>query len=180
MDDNVHNGDETLLVKFYKEAVYQKAKSEEAGHPVYEDRDFISIIIPGDNTQVINRQASDRDKERFYRQWEKYQRQETETVDGWPVEEWTSIPRSQAEALKHAKFLTVEQIANASDAQCQKIMGGTQLRAKAKAALEAAKDSAAAEKYAAQNEELIREIESLKAEIQRLDEQQKKGRNKAA
>ena len=168
MDENTHNGDESLLVKFYKDAVHMKAASDKAGHPVFEDRDFISIIIPGDATQSMEREVTERDKQRFWKQWQRYENNQGEEVEGWRVEQWPAITPGEAQALKHSNFLTVEQIANASDTQCKSLMGGMTLRAKAKAALEQAKDSAAVEKYAAENVELKSRIDALEEEIKRI------------
>ena len=167
--------DANLLVKFYKEAVHMKHASEKAGHPVYEDRDFISIIIPGDTTTKIEREASDQDKERWLPIWEKYQRNESQEIDGWPIESWVLSP-ARVNELKHFGFHTVEQLANASDAQINKVMEGMGMREKARAAIEVSKDSGAIAKYVEENERLKADIEDLKAQFA---EMKNKGRKAA-
>lgn len=173
--------DDQLWVKFFKQAVHMKAKSEKAGRPIYEDRDFISIIVPGSTDKHV-REVRESDKERFAVQWAKYLANQEQVPDGTPLEDWPVLTASQREELKHLKVYTVETIAGLSDAQCQKLGPGyTGIRAKAQAFLEVARDSAAAQRYAAENEQLRRELEDLKTVVANLQAQMdKKGRKEAA
>jgi hypothetical protein len=70
------------------------------------------------------------------------------------------------EELKYLKFMTVEQVAGASDAQISALGAGyVTLREKAKAFLDLAKDSALAERLAADNERQANDIKDLKQQI---------------
>jgi len=167
-------GDAALWVKFYSEPVHMAAKSEKEGRPIYEDRDFIEIITPGDSTSVIRRQARDDDKQRFARVWERYKAGQELSPEGTPIEAWPAITRAQVEELKYMKCFTVEQLAATSDAQCQRLgMAMMGLRTKAKAFLESARDTAAAQRYATENEQLRREMEDLRAEFAKLSSDRK-------
>lgn len=168
-------GDAALWVEFFKRPVHMGAKSEKEGRPIYEDRDWIRIVAPGDQTSKIERIARDDDKQRFSRLWERYKAGQEMAPEGTPLEHWPLMTPSQVEELKHLKLFTVEQLAAASDAQCQRLGAGMMaLKSKASAYLETARDTAAAQKYAAENEQLRREMEDLKAQFAQLAE--KKGK----
>lgn len=160
------NGDENLAVKFYDRLVLNNYKSEKEGRPVHETVLYCSIIVPGVTPQMVDEKATNNHKERFWKQWANYQRGQSEKVEGTPVTEWSSLPRTRAEDLKHMHFITVEQIAAASDTQCQAIgPDGITLRTKARMYIATAKDGAAAEKAAADNEALRNENQLLKEQM---------------
>ena len=104
---------------------------------------FIRIVRPGDNTSVLEVQVRDEHKRRWPNEWLYFASQEgliqeEVSIPGWKLEEWSHI-NSDPESVRNLKFLrfhTVEQVAGASDAQCQKLgMGGNGLREKARADL---------------------------------------------
>ena len=49
-------------IRFYQEPVQLGYLSEQEGRPVFEDRDFIEIIIPGDMSNIIAREVTENDK----------------------------------------------------------------------------------------------------------------------
>jgi len=168
--DGSNSLDGNLYVKFYKQAIESKAKSLEEGRPIFVEVDYISIIVPGDATNQIERKATENDKQRFYKQWSNYERSgEGDGVSGTPIDEWPAIPLAQKAALKAMSFMTVEMLASASDMQLQKIgMGAFELRTKAKAFLEASAGSAEAQKYAVENERLKNDIVELQRQVAEL------------
>jgi hypothetical protein len=182
------NPDDVLWVQFYKHPVKMDFKSEEEGRPIFEERVFIRIQAPGDTLNMTEREAWEGDYRRFPRQWMAFQAQDnTDGLTGTPVQEWSALNRAQVEELKALKFMTVEQLAGASDTQLQRIgMGGHGLRAKAQAYLAAAADTAVVQKQAAELQQRDAEIEDLKRQIAalaaRMDEPEKRGpgRPKAA
>jgi hypothetical protein len=54
-----------FTVRFFQEKVQMGFLSEQAGHPVFEDRDFIQINIPGDMSNIIEREATEIDRTQF-------------------------------------------------------------------------------------------------------------------
>ena len=170
------NADAALNVVMFSEAVEMPYKSKEAGHPVYEDRDFIEIRVPGDGLNIVRREISDADRERFPLHWKRYQelRQPT-TNPGCPVEEWPAISRSVAKNLRAVGFDVVEQIAAASDQNIHRLgmMCGMQpeaFRDKAKAFLAAAQDTALVQKQAQEMAELRQRNTDLAAEVKRISD----------
>ena len=162
------NADSRLAVTFYKRSVKQEDESIAAGRPIFKEFDFVRICVPGDNLTEIDTYAQESHKARFPRQWAHYQNQVAgqEQIIGTPIEQWPLVSRSQADELKGIKFRTVEDVANCSDQQLQRIgmiagMSPHSFREKAKAFLNLATESA---EVSAREQE----IAQLKAENDRI------------
>jgi len=168
IESDIQGADARLAVTFYKRSMEQKDESIAAGRPIFKEFDFVRICVPGDNLTEIDTYANESHKARFPRQWAHYQNQvgSQDQIVGTPVEQWTLISRSQAEELKGIKFRTVEDIANCSDQQLQRIgmiagMSPHSFREKAKAFLNLANDSA----QVAQREEELQALREENAKI---------------
>lgn len=170
-----------LAVRFYQKEVKNEWLSTDKGRPIMEMRDFVRIEVPGNMLSVIDTFANDDHKKKHPIQWALYQNEKSEEthVQGTQLRDWSLLNPAQAAELKHFKFYTVEQVAEASDQQIGSIgmllgMAPHTFREKAKAYLASAKDSAFA---MAQAEELLkrdREIQALKDQMQKLMEAQEK------
>lgn len=162
----VPQGDDgRLLVKFYKQAVKNEFRSSQEGRPIFDEHDFISIIVPGDKTMKVDRKVRPEDKERFAPQWARYQNNEQVPLSGTPIDEWPRVSVSQAAELKAMNLFTVEHLAGIADTVCQKMMGLDQLRTEARAYLAAAKDASHAQHLAAELEKRDADIAALKDTI---------------
>lgn len=156
-------------VRFYQDKNQLGFASEQAGHPIFEDVDFIEIMIPGDMTNVIVRPATDKDKQIYASLYNQYKQGLEPSADGVPVEEWSRLTRAQAANYKALNFQTVEQIANMTDAVFSKVgMGAQADRTAAKAYLALAQDSALAQKQALTIERQDAEMADLKEQIKTL------------
>jgi hypothetical protein len=156
-------------IRFYQDKHQLGFASEQAGHPVFEDVDFIEISIPGDMTNVIVRPATDKDKQTHAALFAQYKQGLEPSVDGVPVESWARLTRAQAANYKALNFQTVEQIANMSDTAAGKVgMGAHADRTAAKAYLAMANDSALAQKQALTIERQDNEMADLKRQIAEL------------
>lgn len=171
IESDALGADSRLAVKFYKKPVKMEFASQEAGRPIFEERTYIKIMVPGDGLTEIDRPIYDEDKQRFPKHWYDFVNREgnEEVVTGTPLTEWTLISKSQAEELRGIKFYTVESIAHASDLQLQKIgmLGGMSphsFRDKAKAFLNKAQDSAEVAKREEELNALREENARIKAE----------------
>ena len=171
IDSDIQGADARLAVQFYKKSVKQEDASNEAGRPIFKEFDFVRIMIPGDNLTEIDTYAQESHKQRFPRQWAYYQNQVAghEQIIGTPIEEWTLISRSQAEELKGIKFRTVEDVANCSDQQLQRIgmiagMSPHSFREKAKQFLNLATETAEVSQKEAELQALREENAKIKAE----------------
>ena len=171
IESDISNADSRLAVQFYKKSVKQDIASDEAGRPIFKEFDFVRIMIPGDNLTEIDTYAQESHKQRFPRQWAHYQNQVAgqEVIIGTPIEQWPLVSRSQADELKGIKFRTVEDVANCSDQQLQRIgmiagMSPHSFREKAKAFLNLASDSAEVAQREAELQALREENAKIKAE----------------
>lgn len=171
IDSDVRNADDNLYVEFYSRAVKQEFLSQEAGRPIFQDVTYVKIFTPSDQLTQIDTIAREDHKARFPRQWAHYLNKMNgqEQLVGTPVSAWTLLTPANAEELRALKFYTVELIANANDAQLQKLgmvagMSGHSLRDKAKAFLNIASSSADEAKREAELAALKEENEKIKAE----------------
>ena len=130
LDSDVNNADAQLHVEFYtKEDGPRKGKA------------YVRIMAPGDKTNIIEQLARDDHKQRFPRQWLYFQMQQNEDAAqqiGTPLSQWhrdypEEVNKDQIAELNILKFVTVEQLALASDGQLQRVgMGAVGLREKAR------------------------------------------------
>lgn len=159
----------SLYVEFFEESVEIPFKSEQAGRPVFEQRDFVRIMVPGDSTNIIECPATEEHKQQFPRQFERYKKGMKDVVEGMPLSQWPPVNKSQVKELNYFEVHTVEQLAELSDSTCKRLgMGQMELRGKARAWLLAAKDGAIVTRQAVENERLQGEIEALKQQIAEL------------
>jgi hypothetical protein len=171
---DVNNPDSRLSVKFYQRAINNEFKSNLEGRPIMEMRDFIIIEVPGDNLTVIDTFAVDEHKKRFPVQWARYQNEKTDgDVEGTLLHDWPILNAAVAAELKHFRFYTVEQIAEASDAQLNTLgmaagMSPLSLRDKAKAFLSSAKGSALVQQQADELRKRDEELSAIKAQLAEL------------
>lgn len=110
-------GDDRLVVRFFKAATKHNFKSQEEGRPIYIDEDFIEILVPGDKLNAVTCPVTESHKARFPVQWAAYQNGREQSLLGTPVESWPALTPAQAATFSNNGFKTVEQLAAASDAQ---------------------------------------------------------------
>ena len=183
--------DQTLFVRFYQKTRKNNFLTAKEGRPIFEDVDFVIIQVPGDKNFNLDVPVNETHKQRFPKHWAHYlnsKRTDSGGQIGTPLSEWTLLTRSQSEELKYLGFLTVDSIANASDAQLQSLgmkMGHQPhtFREKARAWLSQTSRSAAAEQDVAEKTELRnqlqesqRAIEELRAQMASMAEKGKPGR----
>ena len=153
--------DARLWVKFYLHPCENPEKSAAAGRPIFDEVEFIAIMVPGDR-DTIERRASDMDKARFATQYAKWKATGQEAVTGTPLETWAGVTRGQVEEFKFFKIRTVEDLANAADVIGVKFMGFNALKQKAQNFLAAAAGDAPAQKLQAELNKRDDEIAMLK------------------
>jgi hypothetical protein len=165
-----------LFVSFFSDAIEIKAESEKQGRPVYKDFPFVRIVVPGDVNNIIERKATDADKEKFPKAWARFEASEAEGQEGTPLEQWPQMSRSMVKECKFFEIHTVEQLANLSDINVSRMgMGYMDLRNKAKAYLVAAAGTAGETAQAAENQRLKDMIADLQRQMNDVSEK-KRGR----
>jgi hypothetical protein len=126
------HGNGGVRVRFFRKSVKDEEASQVTGRPVYRDVDYISKLVPGDKYNIPTRPVREQDKLEFAPAWDAYQLGLTEKHDGMPLEEWPQVTRSQVDDMRHLGIFTVEELAGVSDANLERINGGTSLRQKAR------------------------------------------------
>lgn len=171
-----HGDDKGLWVEFSTRPVQQDFKSREAGRPIFEDVNFITIDFPGDKTKRVDRPVrmeeeggAPPDPIRFPRQWQAFLNQQEQTSAGMPITEWPPLTKSQALELKAIKIHTVEALAELPDSACS-WLGSRDLRAKARTWLETANGHADESRLQAIVDQQNAQIEALKAQIKDITE----------
>lgn len=159
--------DEQLLVKFFIKEHEDKAKTLAEGRPIFKEIEYVEIRMAGRRDPLACRPATHKDKTRFARHYEAFQKRIEQPEEGTPLSEWPQISRSQVEELAFFNIKTVEQLANMSDTNAQQFHGGYTLKTRAKEFLE----SSDATKLIAEKEAMEQRINDLEAQLQQLLEQ---------
>lgn len=143
--------------EFYMHPVENKAKSEAEGRPIFEEKEMVRIRVPGDRNMTWEGEVTDTHRNRFPKQYDAFQRGEKVALEGTPLEMWPQMTRTRVAELKACNVFTVEELADVTDGQLDKLGAGSrEEREKARAFINVAKDSA--------------DVESMAAEIARLSE----------
>ena len=154
------------ILRFFTEAALLPGKSDEAGRPVYEERDYVGITNPGSRDEVV-RFAKDKAKEDEYVAWayKKWKATQEQVVDGTPVETVPFLNKAQVAELKAINVHTLEALAELPDTAKQRMMGAGDLQKKAQAYMQAAKDSAVVTRLQSELNQRDRTIEQMKAQM---------------
>lgn len=163
--------DALLMVRFYLKPREDKAATLKEGRPIFTDREYVEIRVPGKRDAQVCRPATRRDKSRFPRHYEAFKNRTKEPETGTPLAEWPQINRSQVEMLAFIGIKTVEQLSNASDTNIATKMGGFGLKQRAKDWL----GSAGTTQLIATNEALKTQVKSLESKVKMLLEKDAEG-----
>ena len=192
-------------VSFYKRPVLNEIKSwgqrieiqlptgqtevkvvEGAGREIYDEVEYITILSPGDPTNIIDRPVSDTDRKRYPQRYAAFKAgQSQEAMSGTPLSSVPWMPANLAAEAKHQHIHSVEQLAAVSDEIVGRLgMGWHKLRQKARDFIEAAKGNAPIEAYRtaleqeqAKRKQLEDQLSKLAEQMDRLDK--RKGRQSA-
>lgn len=158
-----------MPVRFFRDKFKMGFESEQAGHPVFADVDFIEIATPGDLNTIIHRPATPKDIATYADLFARYKQGLEPSADGVPLEAWSRLTPAQVGNYKAKGFRTVEQIAEMSDQIVGKVgMGAQADKVAAKAYLALAKDSALAQKQALELDRQNSTIADLTRQVQEL------------
>lgn len=154
-------GDRSVFAKFYYMPRKDEAKSAEAGRPIFNDVVFVEIMVAGDANNIIRREASALDIERFSKVYERFLAGAEEQTIGTPLTEVPWITKSQCEELLYHKVRTLEALAGLNDDVCGRIPGLYGLKEKAKTHISRADAAAPVEALSAENKVLKEQMAAL-------------------
>lgn len=171
-----HGTDKNLLIEFYTDAELQAFESERVGHSVYKDVEMIRIRTPGINGNTIERKvkmvsdgSSPSDIQRFPNQWQAFKNSQAQRPDGFPIEQWPVLTKSQVLTLKAQNIHVLEQIVGLPDTNLQLLgMEGRKMRDMAKSYLERDKSQELLAAATAERDSLRNDLESLRASVETL------------
>ena len=141
------NNSHGLYAEFYPHAVQNTKKTLEEGRPIFEEADYIRIMVPGDKSSIIERpirmgNTPMHDNHRFAREFALYNQGSDQALVGTPLTEWPVISRSQCKELDFFNVKTVEQLSEMPDTAVQNFAGVGKLREIAKRFIVQAKEGA--------------------------------------
>jgi len=161
---NTVEADKSLMVRFFYKNVENKLESQKQGRPVFKEKIYIEIRVPGQRDVQACRPATHADKMRFPLHLEAFEKRMEPPTEGMPLSEWPKITRTQAEEFSFLNVKTVEQLASMKDSNVQKFMNGHALRDQAIKWLE----NNDAETEDREKTELKQEVATLKEQVRQL------------
>lgn len=173
--DLLNRKERPAYVKFVREAIQDPVASRDRGMYVARDIDIACITPPYSRdvmkfevktwfeqmrTDVINGRMPEDWEQQYHAKYDAWKKGEELPLDGVPIKGWAVASPAQQETLLRMGILTVEDLAAVNDEGLRRIgMGGIDLKNKAVAWLQAAKDKGP----------LTQEVAAVKAENQRLE-----------
>ena len=161
-------GDERLAVRFFSKARQDPTKTAEAGRPIFVECDYIQILVPGDKSSAIIRpvKPGGGDAIRFAKQYEHWKTTQINLeAEGTPLEAWGKLTLSQVEEYRYFGIRTVEHLAALRDDAAMKIPGSMELKRRAQAFIDLAKEEAPLKKLQEELSVRDNEIASLNAAV---------------
>jgi hypothetical protein len=156
-DQNRFGGDDKLHVKFFTKAYRNDELSIKENRPIYEDKDCIQIMVPGDKHNIIMRPVWDQDIQRWPAKWKAYKEGREQIQTGTPLTRAPFLTEGAVEELNYLNIRTVEQLANLSDGNMP-FMGAAEYKRLAQEFL--AKSSGA--------DAMLERIKELEAKLERM------------
>jgi len=158
-----------LLAYFYLHPVELKKRSREEGRPIFEDREYIKILIIGQPQSEVARPASPEDKRRFAAEYDAFKRGNVDPNTGTPLENLAGMTPARAAEYKRSEIHTVEQLAEINDATISNLSPGTRaLRDRARMFIEDRKAGVQVEDLRNENRRLTERLEEMEKKLGEL------------
>jgi hypothetical protein len=169
-----------LHIEFKNVAVENKAKSREAGRPIYDQQEQVHIRFVGDTKKELVAPAHEkcaRDPgngqwisyaQLYHKHYDAFKSGQVVAGEGTPIEELHFIDAAKRAELKALHVHTAEALAGLEGVNLTRLgMYGRELKEKAQAYIDKAKDSALETRLAAENAQLKARLEALEEQIGR-------------
>lgn len=174
-------GDRTMVVLFFLKPVPNPAKSRETGAPFYEDKTYVRIHPPGERLNIVERPATEQDKQRWPMQWAQFQQNKAQTADGVPIDLLYPDHPSVAATLRAHGVNTIEHCADLSGTAIDLIgMGAQRYCNDAKKYMEVVNKGVKASQMRAELEERDRKMASMEKKILMLEAELERQREQGA
>ena len=167
-------GDKKAFVRFFLQPVKDEAASVKEGRPIYTDKEYCEIIVPGNKTNIPIKPVNSIIKQRYALQYAQWKQNNTEEyMEGTHLTEVPWLNRSQVEELAYLRIRTLEQLAETNDDVCGRVPGLLDLKRKANLVLERAKDDSVLIKLQEELKERDNTIETMQNQMNDLVERLK-------
>lgn len=171
--------DSKLFVRFSVEPVLNSMKSAEAGRPIFDEVEMITIITPGNNLSSVHAPMDAEYKLRFADRYHRWKIGQEEQVQGTMLASWGRLTVGQIAEMNALNIKTVEQLATLPDNIAQTFMGFHSIKQAAVDFIESSKDSATLTTLASELEVRDAQISMLQDQLNKLTAQADKT-NKAS
>jgi hypothetical protein len=156
---------ERILVRFFMHPHPDAEASAAEGRPIFKEREYIQIMVPGDKNNIPTRPVWEADKARFPQAYAAFKNGTTEKIVGTPLTAVGWLSKAQIEELAYFHVRSLEQLADIADSNAQKFMGINAMRQRARDFIAAAKESAPLLALRTEVEKKDNEIASLLAAL---------------
>jgi hypothetical protein len=168
---NVEQQKHGLFAQFYMHPKQNAVMTLEKGRPIYDETEYIRIIVPGDKASVVERPVRmgnhpNSDNVKFAQEYTAFKTNKEQHVTGTPLKQWPPISRSQALEMEYFNVRTVEQLAELSDVHTQKFAGLVSLRELARRFMQHANAMAPLSQMQAALDESTNAINTLNTQVQ--------------
>ena len=151
-----------IPVKFFYRDIKMNFKSKEAGKPIWETREFISIMKPGNSKDIMEREVSELDKERWDVIYKAWKNREDQIQSGTRIEVLPGIEQGRIETCKSLNIYTLEQLTNIDEDGIENLGDG---------ARELIRDAKRYLQGSTASDEMQKEVDAIKIENKKLKEE---------
>ena len=162
-------GDKGQTAIFFLDKRHNPAKSEQMGHPIYDNVPFVRIGPPGERLNIVIRPATDIDKRRFALHWAQFTQNVEQRPSGTPISILYPEHPAVNAMFEGCSVFTVEQLAELSANAIENIgMGCQKYVNEAQQYLKMAEKGVKHTEFRKQLEDRDREIAGLKQSMSEL------------
>jgi|694.fasta_scaffold12049_9 hypothetical protein len=151
-----------LLIRFALQRSMNEYRTQAEGRPIYDEEEIVFIRVKGSKDEVSHL-VTDEIRREYKDLYDRWKTNQAAPLTGTPLDEWPKASVSFIDEMRLYGVRTVEELAGLNDGQVSQNPGWMTFRSQAQAWLEAAADSAAVTRLAAQNEALLQRIAALEA-----------------
>lgn len=158
------------IPRFHVQTIKMEHASTQAGRGIYEDREFVEIIVPGNRNSIVCEPVSEEHKARWPDAYKAFKEGREIPLEGTPLANWPPMSRARVEEWAYLKVRSVEDLAGVSDAVLARVgMGAYQERETARKFLEVARTGTGPlERLLADNQRMASEIKLLTGQLAEL------------
>ena len=130
--------------------------------------EMVEVLIAGDTKNAPVEKVTDSHRAKWPMHYEAFKAEEEFIDDGTPLTAWGAIDGGAARTLMAMNIMTVEQLADISDAHCGTMTGGRTLRDKAKQYVEITTKNTEINRVLAEKAQMQQQMDSLQRQMSEM------------